>query len=313
MLVAARGAKGHMPYPNFVIIGAAKSGTSAMFAQLSQHPDVFAATNKEPRFFAFEGQTLDFGGPGADWSINRVSVTDLGEYLALFEGAEDYAAIGEASPMYLQSADAPSSMHRHIPDARVIAILRNPMERAYSDFVCRRRNGNEPIADFATALRAESERREMGWSPHCHYVDKGRYFTYLKPYFELFPAEQIKIMIYEEMRADRTGAFQSVCEFLDIDPTFRPDTATRYSASGDARNQAVQTVLNTVRRSTTVRTISRPIPKRHMRRAYARIQNRNLQRPAPMPADGRAYLQEVYAPEIESLSRLIGRDLSAWR
>jgi hypothetical protein len=301
-----------MPYPNFIIIGAAKCGTSALFAQLSEHPDVFACRVKEPRFFAFEGQPLRFTGPGDDWSINRASVTDRGDYLALFDGSNGYSAIGEASPMYLQSSEAPARIHHQVPNARLIAILRDPTQRAYSDFLARRRNGTEPITDFMSALRAEEDRRRRHWSPHAFYLDKGRYYTYLKPYYDLFDRRKLMVVFYEDMCRDPVGTFRGVCEFLGIDSDFVPDVATRYAASGNPRSLAAQRVLNSARRSVLLRAIARPIPQRQLRRAYARIQNRNLADAGPIPGDAQRFLKAAYRPEIQGIATLTGRDLTSW-
>ena len=113
-----------MRLPNFLIIGAAKSGTSSVFAYLGQHPQVFASPSKEPNYFALADQRVAFTGPG-DEIINQASITDVRQYQALFRTAKSASAVGEASTLYLYSPAAAAAIRRHIPDVRIIAILRD--------------------------------------------------------------------------------------------------------------------------------------------------------------------------------------------
>src|SRR5580765_3646808 len=121
-----------MTLPNFLIIGAGKSGTTALYEYLKQHPQVYMSPVKEPRFFAFEGESVNFGGPwGERLNPEVMAFNSIASYSALFEDVEDETAIGEASPIYLWAAKAAARIHRRVPDARLIAILRDPVERAY--------------------------------------------------------------------------------------------------------------------------------------------------------------------------------------
>lgn len=141
-----------MTMPNFLIVGAQKAGTTSLHYYLKQHPQIYMRPRKEPHFF--EGMHWDFYRPGRI----MLAVTDLADYQALFEGVTDEKAIGEASASYLYSPKAPTLIKRSIPDARLIAILRNPPDRAYSNFLHCVRGGRESIVDFAEALRVEEER-----------------------------------------------------------------------------------------------------------------------------------------------------------
>ena len=114
--------------PNFIVIGAARSGTTALYQYLRRHPDIFMSNIKEPNFFAFENCSLDFEGPGAEFVNNSVASWD--DYCALFANAPPGATIGEASPLYLWAPQAPACIKRRLPQVRLIAILRNPIEQA---------------------------------------------------------------------------------------------------------------------------------------------------------------------------------------
>ena len=177
--------------PDFLIIGAARAGTTALHSYLRQAPDVFMPDAKEPNFFAYEGQTLAVKGPGAGFINN--SLTRLEDYAALFAGAPDGAICGEASPLYLYEPTAPGNIHRHIPDARLVAILRNPVEQAFSHFLYASRLSVETLDSFTDALGREAERRAQGWQPLFGYSAFPRYGEQLARYFALFPREQFLI------------------------------------------------------------------------------------------------------------------------
>jgi len=150
--------------PTFLVIGAARSGSSSLHDSLRQHPQVFVSPIKEPHFFSNENKEPPRGVPGAPRSTR---VTDINRYMELFEGAKPGMAVGEASVSYLYSEDAPDRIRHYVPDVRLVAILRNPVERAYSAFQYLRERGTEPYADFSEALEADT-----GWSAQIP-LDRG--------------------------------------------------------------------------------------------------------------------------------------------
>ena len=128
--------------PNFLVIGAAKSGTTSFFTYLGQHPDIFISPVKDPNFFAFSGESpLDYHISDIPWVLG--SVRKIENYKALFSRATFHSAIGEASGTYLFHPRAAERIYRFIPDAKLIAILRNPVDRAYSAWLMHQRRGKE--------------------------------------------------------------------------------------------------------------------------------------------------------------------------
>jgi hypothetical protein len=204
-------------------------------------------------------------------------------------------------------------MQRLIPNAKLIAILRNPVDRAYSDFLYRRKNGNEPSSDPLEAFRMEEERLERGWSPYFGYVEKGRYATHLETYFSTFPRSNLLVLLFDELREDVAAALRKTYAHLGIDTGFRADTTLRYSASGVPRSAVAQRAINAAKKSRSGRAVRRMLPAAQMHRWYSVVQNRNLAPAPPMPEPAREYLRTVYAPEIDRLELLLNRDLSAWR
>jgi hypothetical protein len=300
-----------MTMPNFLVIGAGKSGTTSLYHYLRQHPEVYMSPMKEPRFFAVQGQKLDFRGPGDEVAFNRGSVTDVEVYRGLFRGVTDQKAVGEASPWYLHSPDAPARIKHYIPDARLIAILRDPVQRAYSSFLQRVQAGQEPLRDFAEALRQEEDRMRDNWAPRWHSKRIGFYSVHMKRYYELFDPDQIRVYLYEDLRADPVGLAQDVFRFLEVDETFTPDISLRHNVSGVPRSVVLQAFLS---RPNPVKTILKPFFAEDLRRRMTvSLENRNIAGPPPtLDPEVRRDLVNLYRQDILRLEEMIGRDLSKW-
>lgn len=294
--------------PNFLIIGAAKSGTTSLYYYLKQHPQIYMSPKKELRFFALEGTRPDFRGPN-DEAANRDAITTVEEYRKYFEGARGEKALGEASPFYLSSPVAASNIRRHIPGVKLIAVLRHPAERAHSSFMHMVRDGYEPLKDFAAALRDEERRVADGWSYIWHYKRRGFYAAQLARYFELFDASQFRIYLYEDFCADPRRLLQDIFRFLEVDDDFAPDISLRHNVSGVAKNRALQNFL--VGRGRVKSFAELLVPERVRLRAGAAVRRANVARQRLDPRL-RAELVEDYREDILRLQELTGRDLSHW-
>lgn len=301
-----------MTDPDFVLIGAAKSGTSALYHFLRQHPGIFMSANKEPNYFALQSQPVMFTGPG-DVSINSRSVTKQQEYQALFAQKKPGQLSGEASTLYLYDERAPMNLRRQRPEARLIAILRNPVERAFSSFLHTRRDKREPLTDFSAALIAEPARIEAGWSHLWHYQRAGHYAEQVERYLHYFPREQLLFLLYDDLLLNPDEVLDQLLAFLGLSNCREIDTSRRYNASGTARSARLQRWI--VRPSAVKTRIGRVLPV-GMRFAIARtLQEWNVSReglPA-MTSDDRLYLDSQYREERTRLEQLIGRNLAAWK
>lgn len=304
-----------MRLPDFLLLGAAKAGTSALYGQLGQHPEIFVSALKEPHFFAFESCPPRFRGPpGRDVPMNRIAVTDIEDYAELFRDAAPRQRAGEGSTQYLYLPDTAAAIARHLPDVRLIAVLRSPAERAYSAFMHLRRDGLEPKRDFLTALQLEEERIARRWAPLYHYRHGGYYARQLSRYLELFERERLHIVLYEDYQADPVGVLQGVFAFLGVDASYAPDTHERRNVTGVYRNPLAR-AWQLARRYPAVRRLVRgALSERTRATMLSLVRGRTsaqLQRP-PMPPDARSYLAAAYHSEVESLETLLGRDLSRW-
>ena len=294
--------------PNFLIIGAAKSGTTSLYHYLKQHPQIYMSPIKEPRFFAFDGMKVDFCGP-RDENLNRGTITEIEAYRALFQAVSNELAIGEASPTYIYNSRAPGRIKHYIPNVKLIAILRNPAERAYSSFTGLIRDGREPLTDFAEALRQEETRASNNWSFFWHYKKRGFYYIQLKRYFDLFNREQIKIYLYEDFRDNSLGILKDIFRFLDVDDTFVPDVSLKHNVSGIPRNRAIHIFL--AKPNSIKSILERIIPERLRWRMRLGLIHRNLIK-TPLRSDVRKHLVQDYREDILKLQDLIQRDLSRW-
>jgi hypothetical protein len=295
--------------PNFLIIGTAKSGTTALYNYLKQHPQVYMSPVKEPKFFAYEGEKLDFRGPG-DQEFNGSVVTDIEAYRALFAKASSETAVGEASPLYLYIPKAPQRISHHVPEAKLIAILRNPVERAYSHFTQMVRDGREPLDDFSQALRAEEGRVGDNWAFGWHYKRMGFYHAQLERYFDAFGRDQLKVYLYEDLKTDPVGVLTETFRFLGVDDAFVPDMSLKHNVSGIPKSQALHAFI---RQSHPIKSVFKPfVPERLRLRLKTNLKSRNLRQPPPLSPEARKELVEVYREDILKLQGLIRRDLSTW-
>lgn len=303
------GVRGRLP--NFLIIGAAKSGTTSVARYLERHPDVFMPIREAPAYFACAGTPPRYAGPNADVIAAR-AVWRLSEYLRLFAAWRHEKAAGEKSTQYLSSPVAPRAISEAIPDARLIVILRNPADRAFSQFTHNLRSLREPLKDFRAALEAEPERKKANWSYNYWYRERGRYAPQLERYYALFPRTQILVLLFDDLVADAAGVMRAICRHLDISEAPSLPISERHNVSvGVPRNDLVHRFLT--RDGMTKSVFRSVVPAAVQRRIWNTMFHRNL---APLPAFEpglRRQLIEEFSDDVEQLERLIGRDLSAWR
>ena len=293
-----------MKLPNFLIIGAAKGGTTSLYHYLSQHPQIYMSALKEPRFFALEGEELNFQNP--DKAINQTSVTTLSDYLKLFEAASDENAIGEASPLYMYSAKAVERIAHYVPSAKLIAILRNPVDRAYS---CYKHLIALESFSFAEALNEEENRIRQNWAHLWHYRQGGYYYVQLKRYFDKFDKDQIKVYLFDELKSDPLEVVHNIFSFLQVDDSFIPDL-TYKNVSNNPKIKGLQNILNS---KNSFRSLSKKVVPENLRKSLAQaMRNWNSKEFPSMPEDVRQQLIEDYREDTLNLQDLIDRDLSHW-
>jgi hypothetical protein len=296
--------------PNFLIIGAAKSGTTSLYYYLKQHPQIYMSPVKEPSFFAFEGTKPEFYGPWKRWASHN-AVTDIDSYRALFRGVADEMAIGEASPIYLVHPRAPERIKHYIPDAKLIGILRNPVDRAYSAHLMRVLYTGESL-DFLQVVRQRRGIRGPQW-PKQPIIDVGFYYAHLKRYFDMFDRAQIRVYLHEALRTVPLSVLQDIARFLGVDDSFVPDLSVQHMAGGVPRSPLWGAVLIVLDRAK--RMLRLFIPASLQQRGvnyFNHLRRRGLAKAPRLEPAVRRELLQVYKEDILKLQDLIQCDLSAW-
>lgn len=313
-----------MTLPNFLIIGAAKAGTTSLYKYLKQHPEIYMSPLKETGFFFLENLNKDeFDREIAQmprelrdesiayykYRIQRGGITNIEDYLKLFEDVSTEKAIGEATPGYMYYPIAVEKIKYYVPNAKLIAILRNPADRAYSAFLHRVKSGREPIKDFQQALDREDISNRYVWSGFRHYVRQGFYYEQLKAYFETFDSSQIKIYLNEDLAKNTQIIMQDIFLFLGVNENCIIDTSTKHLVSAMPKNKLIHDFLTKPNPITNV--AKALLPYELGRRMKRNIINQNMTKP-PFPAHIRQHLIEIYREDILKLQDLICQDLCQW-
>ncbi len=307
-----------MTWPTFIVLGAPRTGTTALYAALRQHPQIRMSRVKEPNFFAYgELAALPFQGPAVPWMTARVATTRAA-YAALLAappttaGALEPIALGEASMTNFMPR-ACARIHQYAPDAKLIVILRHPVERAYSQFVHARHHGWEPLSDFAAALAAEPNRFAQQWIPPFYYRYFSAYAARLAPYFAAFPRTQIRIYRYEAWRTTPQTVLPDLFAWLGVDPTFTPRVNPRLNA-GQLPRPWLQPLLRALRwgKPWLQRVFSQMISPTWRVTVTQPIVQRTLAPPPALAPALRRQLMAAYRPALEQLQSLLDQDFSDW-
>jgi hypothetical protein len=295
--------------PQFLVIGAARSGTTALYEYLEEHPGLFLTDPKEPHHYAFAGAPPTFTGPGDRQTINRLAVTDRTAYSQLYRGARPDQLRGEASVSTLYYPGAITRLRAEVPDARLICVLRDPADRAFSAYAFMRTRGWEPLDTFEAALADEARRIDEGWHHIWHYTGMGRYGEQLRHVLDVFPRDQLLALRHEDLVADPDAALTEVYAFLGVpgvSRTVQPDP----HRSGEPRSKLLSRLVT--RHHPLKKLVAPFVPVSVQRRIRQKIVARNIVRSDY--GDGtRADLVAAFRADVELTEQLTGLDLSAWR
>ena len=295
--------------PNFLVIGAYKAGTTSLYHSLRQHPQIFLPVIKEVRFLTYAGHAQQPLTP-LELRASPWPVTTITEYERLFAAAQpQHLARGEISPSYMAFPEQSIlGIQHYTPQAKLIAILRQPAARAYSSFINLVKIGREEVLNFQETLHLETHNvpRRSDGSPRRNRCE-GFYYAQLKPYFHTFGADRILVLLYDEWRTDPRQMLQKIFRFLAVDPTFSPDLTQHYNQSAWPRSRRFHQWLHHAP-SASFGWLSKP----WQRRLKARLNRLNLTTPPPLDAKIYRELTQLYREDILQLQTLINKDLSHW-
>ncbi|MEM9543611.1 MAG: sulfotransferase [Cyanobacteria bacterium P01_E01_bin.42] len=301
-----------MTLPNFLIIGVPKSGTTSLYHYLTQHPQIYMSPVKEPNFLAFVGKHPEFCGPkGKDIWINNQSIVDFQKYQALFDKVDGEKAIGEASILYLYLPETPKHIQHYLPDVKLIAILRHPVDRAFSHYVHLRRTGEEWLTDFTLALDEEEKRWNRGWAPAWCYQKLGLYSPQLERYLQIFPRDRIRVYLYDDWLNQPLNVLNDLFTFLEVDSEFQPRMSIRHNQTSVVwKNNTLRNFL--IDQNSFRSAVSKIIPDRIRKPIAEILLRKNKVKPPQLNSEVRKQLIPRFQEDILKLQDLIDRDLSHW-
>ena len=290
--------------PNFFVVGAPKAGTTMIYERLKRHPEVFMSEVKEPHFFS-DKRERDGAAP-----------LSLTEYLALFDGAAGEHAVGEASPSYLHSPDAPRRIAEFAPDAQIVVSLRHPVDRAYSHHLMLRQSGvggsvGPGVAGFVASFEEAITRAAAGEEVQIGSgYSQSWYAEPLSRYIEVFGRERVFVTTLDRL-AGGPDEFGRLFQFLGVDPDADASPVGIVNGGhGPPRSEALRSL---VFNDGLIKRFARVIVPAPIRQAVARsIVVRNRAPREDLPAAVRAQLSSVFAEDVERAGGLAGLDLSGW-
>lgn len=294
-------------WPDFLIVGTARAGTTSLHESLGAHPDIFMPLQKEPCFFTFYNAEPNFKD-----TRNRYTTT-IESYQALFAGQQKKLA-GESSTPYLYfHQQSIENIKKLIPDYRklkILIVLRDPSERAYSQYMHNRRDLREPLS-FSEAIAAEDQRKQENWHFDFFYVDKGFYYQQVKDYLANF--DHVKIMFYDTLEKNPDKLLGDICQFLEVPPLKGAEMVHR-NQSGEMKVKWFKQIITT--RKNPVLNFFRKMMGRDTKKKLRnwvkdKLLRYNLKKTEMEPAV-RKQLIEIYREDIQQLQTLVDRDLSDW-
>jgi len=296
--------RANLPALDFVVIGAYKAATTTLQRAFFAHPEVFVPERKEPSYWAFDGcSSLEIEAN----PIAPIPITHFDEYAALFARRKGERIAGEVSPEYLKNQRTAIRLAQAYPEIRIVAMLRDPAERAFSDYLMYRRDGRERLESFADALDAQDVRCAANEATG-QYLTTGLYGRQLARYYDAFSVEQILVLRQDDLKTDRDGVFGRLAAFLGVSPEGFTDAPEAANLSGVPESPFSRAAYALRRHA---RGVAHLVPSGLKQRIDERLQ-KSLARPA-LAAEDRARLVRYYDDDIALTEELTGLELSAWR
>lgn len=274
-----------MSLPSFLVIGPSKCGTTSIYHYLKQHPEVYLPRIKEINFFAYHGQK------GRYWAKT------LDEYRGYFKAARYEKALGEVTPYYFASTGTAARIYDVIPNARIITILRNPIDRAYSHYNMYVRSGKEKRSAGEALLDETSL-----------YTRVGFYYRNLNEYFKLFDKKNIKVFFYEQLVNSTQKLLKDLFGFIGVNNSFQPNLGVKHARGYLPKNKIINKLLDNY----ITRFVIKPIIPEKLLDIGIKIKNMNSRKPDKLPDEIRGKLKEVYKPDLIKLEEVLNSNLSKW-
>lgn len=303
-----------MRKPDFFIVGAPKCGTSAMYTYLKQHPDIFIP-GSDPIYGVLK-DLIYFGSSDLNY---RHPFFNTQGYLDLFAEATSERLIGDACVWYLYSEIATYEIKEFQPSAKIIIMIRNPVDMIYSLHSQLLFEGNEHIKDFKAALEVE-ERRKRGEMPVNYpfkravwYMEAGLFAKHIKRYFDIFGRNTVHVIIYDDFKQNTEKVYKEALRFLGVDENFHPGSFNKINPNKEKRisNPFIRSLIKKLMFGKLAQALIPRTVLQDLENKLYYLNIRYVRRP-PMKPELRRKLQNEFLSEIEELSKLLGRDLTFW-
>lgn len=293
--------------PNFIIIGAARCGTTSVYQYLRQHPQICMSTIKETNYFAYLASHLPGSRivPATPWKV-----TSQTGYRGLFRATKRHIAIGEVSPFYLYAPGVPQLIKKMLPKSRLIVILRDPAERAYSAYIKNLAEGFE-TRSFTQAIDEEIQGRDPRITTTTYYLRTGQYHHLLSAYLEHFDRHQMQILFYQDLTESPVAFMQSIFTYLGVDTDFTPNISIRF-------NRGIIPPIKANAGLRSFKGLSKQLGEYLPRNLYfflLKVQQKVQSTFVPVPEldqNVRRFLRGFFTNDIRKLQMLTGRNLSMW-
>ena len=309
--------------PNIFIVGAGKSGTTALYNFLDMHPDVYMSPIKETNYFSTDIDTEKFNddykrlernkkivlnryvdGP-MDKKIFGTYVKEYDHYIKLFKNVKNETAIGEASNSYLFSKVAAKNIKDKVPNAKIIMILRDPMTRIFSHHLACVRDG-KVRGGFREELERDMQRRRKGWGISHLYVEIGMYYRQVKRYIDLYPKNNIGIYLYEDFKKNTEAVLKKILDFIGVDPDIEIDDSKRYNEAKTPKYKEFNYIITKLGIKKSALQL---IPRQYRERVKSSFFTKPHER---LNLKDKKYLINIYKEDVDKLSDLLNKDLSIW-
>ncbi len=310
--------------PNFVVAGAAKCGTTSLYHYLKQHRDVYMSPIKETNHFSQDIRPENFSDEykiyerSKNLDIEKFVNSDMtadqwggyilnrDHYLKLYRFANNKKAIGEISNSYLYSKVAAENIHRDFPDMKIILILRQPADRAYSHYLANLRDGRTTLSFRDEVLHDDAKVRK-GWSISHLYFELGLYADHVQKYFDLFPKHQVRVFLFDDLKKDNKLLTHDLFEFLELENITSINFQEKFNEAKIPKNPGL---IKLITQTGIKRKIFRSLPK-SWRSNVKNFFFRTGKVPT-MTQEDRQWMTERYLEDIKKLEKIIQRDLSNW-
>ncbi|MFT5596509.1 MAG: hypothetical protein ACI956_001648 [Nonlabens sp.] len=305
--------------PNFFVIGVVKGGTTSLYHYLDQHPEIYLPPIKETNHFAakdiieenfLDGYAQDvrinldaYIKSGMKQQVHIAHVDSPDHYNALFSKVKNEKAIGEISNSYMICPSSASEIHTFNPSAKILVVLRNPIRRAWSQYLMNLRESKSSAPDFIEELQKDHRANPKGWGVNHQYLELGMYAKQLKSYIDLFGKDRVLPIFYEQYRDNPNDVLRRISEFLEVDPNYTFDFSSESNKASMPRSKVLNKLLVS---SGLVKAVKDLTPKK-LRSGFAKILYSDRNMPSIMPAEV-DWLRAYYAQEVKDLSELIEQD-----